>query len=718
MRNKSECFRRECGVTFVLFAILLFAIVGFLALAIDVFILSSSKSQHHHTTEQAALGAMQVYLDAQKNGDTASACLTKAAQRASSIVGNASDTWLGSSQFVDTTDTQNDVGTSDSPGANGTVTPGRWYFEGTDCSTAPASGSCACAGGAFVGSCFETVDTSTRATAIKIDLKLTSPIKNSLGKMLGSPTSGPTKSSAIASQIPRRGVFLIDLSPSIVEDTHKRNETPVLVNPTDEEYQYSFYPNPNKNCECASVKKLICNGGVDEYSRTSGDPSKLWDGYFHKWDQGLSDSWPYIRSIGEVRGGDTNQTKHYVKDYKCCDGEFFGTDDNRNVPDYVLDVYSDPQPLNDVLSGIHQAMDSFTLRSVSGDQLGIIGFDDELLRSRASFECKNGSCKNIGTDWDYSMFNSDATSDQYRRFFNATDTTSTMRVNDRLDSNSDGEIDVWLFPRSVASTQYVTRSIFSPKTSTVPSYVNSYAPRPHTDLPLALNTAAGLFDVSQRSENFVVLFSDGLTNCASDMLASTTFPTIGGTVVKQEISSRCWPNDLLFNASMTQVRNVIDNSFVKNKISLHVVLIGNAVSPHTLVYRNDAACMSDSTARTLSKPFVNIPTTGAGSSYNDAIFLGPNALWSEVKKTSGFWIPVRKACVSGTDKTSDFDAICAGAGTNNALVPKTAFNSSVFSSYVDSSSRLSCDVKGRSVADQVHDAVNDIMKRNPYILVK
>lgn len=702
---------KECGATIVMFALLLVTLVLFISLGVNAFILASSKSQYHHTAEQSALGAMQAYLDAQKASGTAQQCINAAITRAESILGNSVDTWLGSSLLTNALVPQNQIGTPSSPKENGTITPGNWYFEDPGCSAATAATlgiPCPCTiTGTFAGNCFkEITDPNAYASALKIDLKLSSA---SLMKTIINDTEVQFQSSAIASQIPRRGAFLIDISPSTVEDTH------------DSTTQFSFYPDPKQSCECYNGagwygKKLKCSGGAHYYR----DLATTWDNGFYKGDRAF---WPPIASNGDFTG--INPDEHYKNDYRCMNGEqTFSPNDDRNVPDYIVDSRISPQPLDSILDGVHEAMERFELRAVSGDMIGIIGFDNELMRSRASYECKNATCEAMGTEWDYSMFHPDPlASTQYQRFLRATDTS--IPIESRLDTDAANGIDVWLFPRSVANDKISEGKVYQ-HSGSIETYLggdSTFAPRPLTDLPLALKTAASMFKASQQSENFVVLFSDGLTNCIertkAKLLVTKNMPW--GAAHPDwfwHIYSTCGATDAHFNASLAEVTNIINNDYVKNNIALHMVLLGDKVQPHSLVRKMSGQCMTDDAARAAGLPFIDVPTTGTGSKYTDPVFYGPNKIWNEVKKTNGLWLPIRSACASGIDKSSDFDAICAGSlVADGALVPPGSFGG-VFSGKVDAQSRLLCDVQGRTTKEQVADAITEIMSRNPYVLVK
>ena len=57
---------------------------------------------------------------------------------------------------------------------------------------------------------------------------------------------------------------------------------------------------------------------------------------------------------------------------------------------YLVDSVNQPEPLNSILRGIHTALEEFETRSVRGDEVGVVAFDDNILASRSTSKTVGG----------------------------------------------------------------------------------------------------------------------------------------------------------------------------------------------------------------------------------------------------------------------------------------------------------------------------------------
>lgn len=752
--------RKENGVALVMFAILLVAIMGGLALGIDIFIASSSKSQHHHTAEQAVLAAMKTYIDSSGDHKTK---LKKAAKSASNIATANEPNWLGSSFFKDPSLPQGIVGIPGVPRPNGELRPGIWHFEDPGCS--PSGGyvsdptlspSCPCdSTGTFVKQCFEQIGVKDkRANALRIHLKLNSasPLKTLFAKVIGT-DSVTFSSEATVAEIPRRGVFLADMSLSVVDDTHHLIKT----SPSGTKYDFEFSHLP-KDKKCSALHSLgtIQKFWLPEYfvgsvSRNGWKNSRMLVGLPTTPPPG-SPSYPSPPMEPEY--------KHVPSAYQCVKGDqSYG--DSRDVPDYVIEPTKKPEPFTSIVNAIHVALKEFEKRAIASDRVGIVAFDDSVDYSRATTQINS-----ITGLPEFSLIKPIITEPEFKRWSLATDITKDIDV--RLDTNSDGKIDLMLFPKAIGSTtlnyklwldyrgphaadlgytwKYLNKDIPG---GTVEGFfdedgvykkgewaLKEVDQPPMTDLKLALITAYNMLggvDTLKIAENFVVLFSDGKSTCqygpgyvdTVDLEDKTpkVFADMGFMACAQR-ESRCFGNQYFFNNSMNLINGVIDK-YEDVGIKFNMVLVGDSVAPHTLLYSGEEKCLGDFEARALDKSFVD----DTGSVYKDPVFYSPNKLWNKVKQTHGLWIPIRKPCDKtggGNDISEDLNALCDGAGTVNELMLTGDITSDILSKtgreskdeILDSKSRLLCDPQSRGTKEQMEEAINKIMGEIPYVLVE
>src|SRR5205085_1451343 len=77
----------------------------------------------------------------------------------------------------------------------------------------------------------------------------------------------------------------------------------------------------------------------------------------------------------------------------------------------------------------------------------------------------------------------------------------------------------------------------------------------HSQLTLAAS--------NQPAQNFVMLFSNGITNC--------------------DLNRNCGNSEPAFNSAYTDVQNIVTTNYEPDEIALHMVEIGDIAGPHNLL---------------------------------------------------------------------------------------------------------------------------------------
>lgn len=380
-----------------------------------------------------------------------------------------------------------------------------------------------------------------------------------------------------------------------------------------------------------------------------------------------------------------------------------------------------PQPLTAALSGIHSAMLEMESVSVGADKIGVIAFDNQLLKVRATHD---------GTDYPR-LVPVDLTNDEYREFRQATDTTGMYAPHNNPLLNKTLR---YLFPREISNRE---------------DPIDDLA---HTDLRLGFALAAEAIeseDLRESADNFVILFTDGLPNCVSTATGVNPTPTdVGLTLLPGP--KYCVPRNFEYHdLAFQQAVDIMQKDFVDEGWDIHVFLTGDTVAPHTLVKKGDPsadptsedACLTDRMARTNSEDFVNsTPAVDNATDFNgrsqSAPYFRPNELYQQAKASGGSWSPLRPKCPGG-DPTTPGDqtpfevalyAACAAApGSAGAPVTPSGIltapvidddtGNTIYPSAIDSAGRLLCDPKRRSKDQQVQERITEIFELSPFMLV-
>lgn len=346
-------------------SLLIFAIILFVALAIDSSRFSSSKREARMSARTIALGALEAYMSAPNNLSEAEK-LNIALERARILSGNNKIIGLPGESAL-----QIDLATNSLPSGRTTpvLIPGKYFFTLNPDKTNP------CEGGKSPP-CYRPLKSGEKPNSMRIEGQLYKDVGS-----IFSTTTISTKlkpySNITATLLPRRGCFLVDISASMAYDTHPRESNP--------RKRFAYY--------------LDGPGGQIGDEKHKSSFSNL---------PSLRNSNPWT------------PTTHYQSDYKTyqmLSDEDYGANEEKYHPDprvekspykspprepgrpyyYTVDSYyesnySGPQPLATVFKGLDGAIKKFKERKVGGDKACIIFYDDKLLWHRIF---------NLTDDFDY-----------------------------------------------------------------------------------------------------------------------------------------------------------------------------------------------------------------------------------------------------------------------------------------------------------------------------
>lgn len=633
-QHEHNFLRSESGTLLVFLGMVTVALFGLLALVIDGAVIASSQSQFRNTADFAVLAALKTYAS---NGDQANeARLAAAVERAAEITG-VNVELIAQTGFIESTDGADELGSA-SEEEGGQLIPGKWHFSESDSSPEH------CGTGADFVPCFEEIAPDQTANAFRLVVRLHNErsVRTFFARIM-SYNSVDVKAVSTAALLPRVGVFVVDLSRAMTRTTHT-----------------SF----GKKAEYAFAIKPTVVAPLAPYANQ-----------LHGNDQGVFDALDATRPVG-----DTNTAVHYESDYtQVVDvGNLTGNAQFTNQR-FVVDTVTKPEPLTSVLSGVHRVMSAVAGRNVSGDKLGFIGFDKEVLDIRK-------------------LNLSEPANAEFQAFVDATDTTIPLN-----------QYEKFLFPRKFDAA---ANEIIS-------------------NLRVALEAAYVMIEADQPPdlvERFVMLVTDGLSGCPE---------------AKEGAATPCEESQEYIEEAITEIKSFLKENFKTEEIALHIVLANPKVAPHTLARSagDGEGCMTDGNVRDADGgEFTSIDDSWAVSPVNWAdpahpIYY-PNTLYDEASDLNGLWGPVRPCCRGDNGGGSpegdcknvveDLNNVCA----TEPEAGKTINSSPGFATFlggegnwakvpgVDDKGRLFCDPAERDEKEQIEDYFNALIKNPPIVLVR
>ena len=628
----------EKGAIMVVFAIVIFALGFFAMFGINTATLSTARSHHKQIANLVALSAINEFV-AQEGAVSVrlSAAKTKAQSIITANLASGISYTVNSHCGTTPTDSDNTVN----------LEVGHYFFQD------PQTGSSHCTGGY---PCFEKVNPvncasdTFRPNAIRATIN--SSVEGSslfLMSGLGGPDNIKLKVDAVATTTPRDIVVLVDLSRQMTRDTHRLDTTKVnndLVTVEPSEYAFKFLP--GVNCPFTGSAQLIAKDKI-------------------KYDK-LPVARPNIPvDVGMV----------YQSDYQCVDVNVGGS----NVS-YLVDVYTEPQPLESALAGVRKLIDELD-NVTREDRISIYGFDESSADRFASDDIRDLRTVSLSLP--------NKSSGAVGELYDAVDTSNWIH-------SSNNRKDRHFFPRE----------------------------HEFVDLTSALNHAYTELQARgrARSSKHVILITSGMSICQLNAgSVNCVDPTASASIE-------------------TDIANAISNSvsyldvFDTDNIAFHLVLAGNTDGAHTLIQASSGGvCMNDYAVRDAGGAFVD------GTSATDAdmsnIF-SPARLQAKSVSTRGIYGALRPCCrltthahpedplcecATQAELRSVFQNTCAtNSGSMNQLNASAgSFHALNFDfpsdtslrdyKQLDDSGRLLCDPFGRSKCEQmVNSYIDAIVK--------
>lgn len=698
---------KERGGALVFLAVCIAVVAGLIGLAVDLNLALSSSTEHQQLANAVASSALKAYLEGMQERDQSGNPLSEAAlsarimSRAEEIAGAPqnrmfyegllSDSSVEPALCLRTSERPacdlsfSTVSHVDSAAAVGSVFPGTWHYEKPD-------GSDPCANDY---PCFNAAPLNGRYNAFQVELSqsIAAPLQLMFLRLLGF-EHVRTAAVSTAAVIPRQIVILLDLSNSVVADTHPADVARAAYKLAD-------------GYDCS---RALCNAGACPGIARSDDPNSM--------DYWLSEMY---RQMPDIRNTDDPRA-HFKQDYTCLRVQDDGPEDGSAPSYYLIDTYQNParghfgpEPLTSILRSINQALTIMEQSAQAGDGVALMGFDRTLLHNRRIPE--RGSPDLLAPI---------KTGDQRYELIKAI--TDVERQNDPYAgdlarSNLQVRVgDHVIFPRvNLFQTNRANSGIW-------------------TNLKYAAWTARQtLLDSSNSyADREVVAFSDFLANCSTspweDDPPHCEAPGLAA-------NAGCCANDYSRIVAGGEVTYLVRDFFKKQKVHFNPVVFGSAVAPHTVVlYDGQGNCLWDEEiVRRQEWPYsYTNPSSGhCPPEAGQPPCYFPNKNFGAARDTGGVWGVIRPCCrVDGqcSDVTEDLNQYCRSTEAHRLTgypvcrrtqdpshcdlwEPAKDGQNQWNNPYVDDEGRILCDPWGREALAQMRDYMLDVMGTNPIRLV-
>lgn len=799
------------GAVLVLVTLLIFVIIIFIALVVDVLVASSASRQLGELTEEIAIGAMEGFNSAERDSkpawwkgggwsswnphwtmeEKARARLKTAVYRANAIASkstviNAETTPIydeGEEQYItppvvrclqvaiggQTVELDDNCVGQESAGR---ITPGNYYeqmitIDGVVVSP-PASSPCATTmAGASNKPCFQEVASiangfkdangnDVNVTAFRVETQLLSPVRTFFAKVFGF-DSIPIKAAAMVTYRPRHAAILIDLSNSIVGETHLSDnplydETTNVLSPNQylEESAVSALNAPDHDTVVTGMRSYFAfkEKNIDDQNipweiptrkKTDGTPwtvdspsissspkncddvTKFADilkgdhPRTYDWDEVDSCIWDALdesTALREITVPQLNRLKlsrqrHFKENYKVSSGaldlsltpsDVSGIAGTSVISRLYVDQEDEASPLFPVLNGVHTAVAKIKERKIPGDLIALYGFDE-----RVPHDSSETRAQALTNDFDVLLRMTDVTTEDPNDF-----------------------IHKFLFPD----------------------------PEQRTDLRKALEYARKQLlkaDGSKEASNMIILATDGLANCYRP---ATGTPCPAEQLPIGNVSGLCCSatKESAWDAASAELYdNNFLSDFLNEAVPIHVIMFGDKGGPHTLnvlskvggAERTDCldidrdiagrCCATDEEKRTLNEYYVDhrcepgheddncAPYSKAFIKRSTKVFFGASGLmYNLARRTRGYFFPVRPVGPMTTVTVSGltYSVACQGpsmvvGGVCNAY--RTCDQDGSTIAYPAPGRQL-FDPQGRDATRQIEDAMDKILGSPPIAL--
>ncbi|MBX7143407.1 MAG: hypothetical protein K1X79_03070 [Oligoflexia bacterium] len=341
----------ERGVFVVIAALVTFALVGLLALVVDIALLSTTKIRLERIADISSVAALDGFNST--NGTYAQK-IQAGLERVNFILPQNPVPMLHALGDISLIESAGDM-----EGPGGALTFGNWVTSSTQCSAA----------GKARSPCFVpnlSGQTSANAARLVLHNQNTNPLNAVFARVFGNAFEHFfVNADSITTLTPRCNVFLLDVSASTTSTTNRWYELQYDLNgaltPPGE---YSLFAFAQQDAVTQAMCQSYCNGGYCSYP----------DVYKSIW-----------CSMGEQRSAYSAPNIHFRSDYVAQHVPFGGGQT------YLVDKYVDshdpggpttylgPEPLTSFFRAIHVALDEFNRRRVAGDKTSVLSFDEAVL---------------------------------------------------------------------------------------------------------------------------------------------------------------------------------------------------------------------------------------------------------------------------------------------------------------------------------------------------
>ncbi len=341
----------ESGAILILTAIILVVVVSFAALAVDLTAAASKAQRSRQYVKLAALAALEEYNDTE---GTHAQKMSAALERANEISEvNVVLNFAGEA-------TPNEV----SEGSGSAVLEaGQWYYAALPLSD-PCSGTYPC----FV----EGADSSSPPNAFRIAGNLHESYNPIFAQAAwGNSSSININVAATASVVPRHACFLVDLSPSMTRETHELGGQGT---------EFAFLLEAD-NPGLSSTRHDVDWDNLGAFPVRGGASTVINEHY--------QDDYELRTTLSDLNFQDSednfaNAEIYSEHHYDPATDPFYAVN---NGLSYRIDtfrdlIYSGPEPLRTVFEGLKRAVEIFKARSVAGDKVCLIFYDQTLSWTR------------------------------------------------------------------------------------------------------------------------------------------------------------------------------------------------------------------------------------------------------------------------------------------------------------------------------------------------
>lgn len=676
--------RKEKGGVLVLTAILAAAVIAIIALGLDASRMAEVAAKGNNSARLASLAATESFFAQSPAPIEERLCAAyKAAQlsvEANSYSGQSGNTEKPRIKPHAVIPGCPQATASDVSGPGATLQPGLWH---ASMPPAPVLGSANPCQDNYP--CFQPFDPlqvpAVLPTTFRIDGEIYKNLSYFLASSIFDTQQGATVSAgATATVMPRRIVFAVDISPSMVRETHLDRPLDLAGGlpggPANNDQKdkpsdglsrdFAYYTTRAPSFPCARSGQ---GPTTATFAPNTGDPDNFHNIIWNFLCSGGNESAPVPVKYSDPAmnvistANAKRNTVHYLNDYRLKavmsdldynTALYDGLHPNPASPSpwgasysvgnqrrsYMVDLsyargvedasvasvrwapqWAKPEPLSTVFSGLFSAVILSMERQVSGDRIGITFFDNRLTWPRTIYPTNNFEyIANILN------FFRPRTQLPVQSIAWTSEIGAPGLEDDNLNTITSANINS--LDNQVPMINAIRREMF-------PGFSAS------TDLALGVTEAmsqlaqARLNSGNQESQDGIVLVTDGLATCCQPT-APTGWPGGNfGTANRAAICAvRCGNDYAHWNEAMTQLEDIVRVRVVPSRIPIHVMLVGSTVRPHSnLIQVADPSgtlrCINDEDARKGNISMVH----GLAPTILASLNGGNNTAWDEKSPT-------------------------------------------------------------------------------------